>query len=101
MKTRQFKVVISDEAEIDLDNSFEYYFKDNPNVADVFYRIIDSSFLKIQQSPYLFPIVYENIRKYVVEKFPFVIYHQVDNKLIKVIAIFHTSRNPLIWNDRL
>ena len=100
MKAKKFSIEISDEAEIDFDKSYEYYFEDNPKVADTFFKKINISLEDIKQDPFTFPIVYKEVRKYLVHKFPFIIYYQIVNSTIKVIAIFHTSRNPEIWNER-
>jgi toxin ParE1/3/4 len=101
MKVKNFTVEVSDEAEIDFEKSYEYYFEENPKVAESFFRRINVSFKDIKQNPFTFPIAYKNVRKCVMKKFPFVIYYQIDISIIKVIAIFHTSRNPEIWNERI
>ncbi|MGV8135425.1 MAG: type II toxin-antitoxin system RelE/ParE family toxin [Mangrovibacterium sp.] len=101
MKTKGFSIEISDEAEIDLDKSYEFYSEESPKVAYSFYNQINSSLEDIKQHPGSFPIAYKDVRKYVVRKFPFVIYYQLVGAVIRVIAIFHTSRNPEIWNDRI
>jgi len=100
MKTKPFNIEVSDEAEIDFDKSYEYYYKDNPKVADTFFKKINIGFENIKQNPNFYPIAYKDVRKYVVKKFPFVIYYRIIDSLIQVIAIFHTSRNPEIWNER-
>ena len=101
MKTKLFSIEISDEAEIDFDKSYEYYYEDSPKVADIFFKRINLSLENVKQNPDSFSIVYKNVRKYVVKKFPFVIYYQIVDSIIRVIAVFHTSRNPEIWNDRI
>jgi len=100
MKEKQFSIEVSDDAEADLDKSHEFYFQETPKVADAFFRRINLSFEKIKQNPYSSPNVHKNVKKFVVKKFPFVIYYQIVDSVIRVIAIFHTSRNPEIWNDR-
>ena len=97
MKTKQF----SDEAEIDFDKSYAYYYEENPNVADIFFKTISLSLENVKQNPFSFPEIHKNVRKYAIKKFPFVIYYQVIESVIRIIAIFHTSRNPEIWNDRV
>jgi plasmid stabilization system protein ParE len=101
MKAKKFSIELSDEAEIDFDKSYDYYSEDSPKVADTFFIRINLSFEDLKQNPFAFPIAYNDVRKYVVKKFPFVIYYQVDIPIIRVVAIFHTSRNPEIWNERL
>ena len=101
MEKNNFSIELSDDAEIDLKSSFEYYFYEDSQVADSFFKQINISFEKIKQDPEMFPIVYGSIRKYVLKKFPFVIYYRIDNVIVQIIAIFHTSRNPQIWNERI
>jgi toxin ParE1/3/4 len=101
MKTKPFSIEISDDAEVDFDKSYEYYYEDSPKVADTFFKRINLGFENIKQNPNSFPIAHKDVRKYVVEKFPFVIYYRIVDTVIQVIAIFHTSRNPEIWNERI
>lgn len=100
MKKTPFSLHLSDDAESDLEFSYSFYYEENPKVADIFFIRINKSFESIKSDPYSYPIVYKNVRKFIVKKFPFVVYYQIVESAIKVIAIFHTSRNPEIWNDR-
>jgi plasmid stabilization system protein ParE len=70
--------------------------KISPKVADTFFRRIHLGFENIKQNPNSFPKAHKDVRKYVVKKFPFVIYYRIVDSTIQVIAIFHTSRNPEI-----
>lgn len=99
--TKPFSVELSGEAEEDFDRSYEFYYEKNPIIADTFYQSIKLSFENIKENPITFPIAYKDLRKYVVKNFPFVIYYQIIDTIIQVIAIFHTSRNPEIWNERI
>ena len=101
MKTKPFSIELSDEAEVDFDKSYEFYNEDSSKVADTFFKRIDSELENIKQNPDSFPIAYKDVKKYVVKKFPFVIYYRIVETVIQVIAIFHTSRNPEIWNERI
>lgn len=100
MKVKRFRIEISDEAEADFDKSYEHYYQDSLNIADTFYMRINLSLDYIKQNPSSFPIAYKDVRKFVVKKFPFVIYYRIVDSTIQVIAIFHSSRNPEIWNER-
>lgn len=101
MKTKPFSLELSDEAEVDFDKSYEFYFEDSPKVADTFFKQINNGFENIKRAPESFPFAHKDVRKYVVKKFPFVIYYRVmETRLIQVIAVFHTSRTPEVWNER-
>lgn len=101
MRTKPFSIELSDEAEVDFDKSYEFYSEDSPKVADIFFKQINLGFENIKQNPKSFPIAHKDVRKYIVKKFPFVIYFRIIHTVIQVIAIFHTSRNPEIWNERI
>ena len=97
MKGKLFSFDISEEAESD----FDIFYYENPKIAETFFQRINNSLKKIKKTPISFPEVHKNLRKYTVKKFPFVIYYQVVAYTIRVIAIFHTSKNPEIWNERI
>lgn len=101
MKSTPLSIEFSDEAEIDFDKSFHFYFVESSKVAESFLKQINKSLSEIKQRPFSFPLIFNNIRKYTVKKFPFLIYYQITNKTIRIIALFHSSRNPQIWNDRI
>ncbi len=101
MKKKQYKIELSNEAESDFDNSYIYYSVESENVADNFYKIINKGFQDIINNPEGFQKVFKNVRRYVIKRFPFVIYYRVMESTIQIIAIFHTSRNPEIWKQRM
>ena len=101
MKRKQYKIELSDEAEQDFDNSYEFYANKSENVANSFYQDVNNSLEKITESPNTFPKALKDIRKFVMKKFPFIIYYQVKRFTIRVLAIFHASRNPESWQKRI
>ncbi len=100
MKKEQYKIELSDEAENDFDKSYEYYAKESEKVADNFYKQVDNSFNKISKNPHAYPQAYKKVRKLVIKRFPFIIYYQIKQVVVRIVAIFHASRNPEIWKDR-
>jgi len=58
---------------------------------------------KLPLNPFAFAIRYDNVRCVLVEKFPYMLHYRIDEKesIIEIIALFHTSRNPDLWNDRI
>ena len=42
MKGKPYNIEISEKAENDFDNSYEYYYDDRPKVADTFFRLINT-----------------------------------------------------------
>lgn len=100
MKEKRFEIELSNEAEEDFDKAYNYYFQESERVANNFYYKTDKSFKALIQNPFGYQKVYKDVRRFVMKKFPFVIYYRIKGIFVKIIAIFHTSRNPQIWQDR-
>ncbi len=100
MKEKRYKIELSNEAEEDFDNAFNYYLYENERVANNFYHKTNESFITLSKDPFAYQKIYKNIHRFVMKKFPFVIYFRINGFSIRIIAIFHTSRNPQIWEDR-
>lgn len=69
MRKNQFRIDILDEAEIDFDKSYNYYLENSTKIADTFYKRIHLSLNEIKQNPFAYPIIYKNIRKYILKNF--------------------------------
>lgn len=47
-----------------------------------------------------FAIVREDIRRVVANRFPYIVYFRAEKHRIVVLAVFHGSRDPTIWQAR-
>jgi plasmid stabilization system protein ParE len=50
--------------------------------------------------PTRYAVVYKEVRQIAVNKFPYGLYFRVEAKRIVVLAVFHSRRNPSIWQTR-
>ena len=50
--------------------------------------------------PLQFAVVREDIRRVVANHFPYSVYFRAEESRIVVLAVFHGSRNPAIWQAR-
>ena len=94
------KVIILPFAELDIKESVNFYKEKNQRTALEFIESLNIAFNLIMDNPKTFPIVKTNIRKYIMKKFPFCIYFIDKNDKIYILAVFHTKRNPSIWEER-
>ncbi|HEY4327334.1 MAG TPA: type II toxin-antitoxin system RelE/ParE family toxin [Mucilaginibacter sp.] len=90
------KVKISSLAQKDLEDSSEWYEGENPGLGDRFAKVIYSAIISISKNAVAYPLRKANIREFIVKKFPYVIVYQFipEKNLVKILRIFHTSRNP-------
>lgn len=94
-------IEISPDAAQDSDDAYSWYERKEPGLGMRFLSSVNATLRSIQRTSAGYPIVYENYRKAVLRGFPYVIFYKDDDERISIIAIFHTSRNPESWQDRL
>ena len=58
-------------------------------------------FARIAANPQLHATVYQDVRKAVVPKFPYVVLYTEEAGEVVVIAVFHTARDPAVWQGRV
>jgi toxin ParE1/3/4 len=87
------------EAKRELQDAAAWYNHQRKGLGAEFFLCIDESISRIIENPLLYPIIHNNIRRAVVRRFPFAVFYEVDEE-IRVIAIFHSYRNPNWWKSR-
>jgi len=86
----------------DIHQIIDYYDDTVPYLTDLFVSELFSDFETIRKNAFLFQLKYRNTRVCYLKKFPFGIHYQINDaeKAIEILAVFHTSRNPKIWENR-
>jgi plasmid stabilization system protein ParE len=54
----------------------------------------------IRSQPDRYPIVLSGVREAPVRRFPYAVYYRDSSTRIEIIAVFHCSRDPAVWQDR-
>lgn len=65
-----------------------------------FTAAIQKVFDRIAAQPRLYQIVLRDIRKAVVKSYPYCVYYRERPTAVVVVSVFHTSRDPAIWQSR-
>jgi toxin ParE1/3/4 len=94
-------VVLRAEAEAEFDEAFDFYDARRVGLGSTFASAIQAVFRSIAVNPLIHGVVLADIRKAVVRRFPFCIYYRPHTDRIEVLAVFHTSRDPKIWQGRV
>lgn len=50
--------------------------------------------------PESYALVYQDVRRAVIKRFPYAVYYRVISSRVVVTAIFHSRRNPKRWRSR-
>jgi plasmid stabilization system protein ParE len=94
-------VVLRAEAEAEFDEAFDFYDARRGGLGSAFASTIQTVFDSIGANPLIHRVVLADIRKAVVRRFPYCIYYRPHPDRVEVIAVFHTSRDPSIWQGRV
>jgi plasmid stabilization system protein ParE len=65
-----------------------------------FSAAVDATVSNICERPLLYPRVHNEIRRAILERFPYAVYFQLFEETIVVLAIIHGRRHPRIWQSR-
>ena len=95
-----YQLIISPEAELDLQDAFEWYEQASSGLGSEFVRAVDSCFALIGRNPLAYPKVYQQVRRALIRRFPYGVMYVVEEDVITIIACFHVKRDPKKWQNR-
>lgn len=87
-------------AELELDESAEYYSESKPGLGKEFLDTVDAAMAEILENPYAYELLAESQRRKVIRRFPFSIYYTIYHETIRILSIAHQSRSSHYWKDR-
>jgi plasmid stabilization system protein ParE len=94
-------VVLRDEAQAEFDEAFDYYEGQQPGLGVDFAARVQQVFDRISATPQMHAVVFADVRKAVVSRFPYCVFYRAESARVEVIAIFHNRRDPSIWQGRV
>ena len=96
-----YRLIIRLEAELDIQDVFEWYEAQSLGLGSEFVRAVDTCLSSIGRNPLAYPIIYKQARRALIRRFPYGILYVFEQEIISVIACFHAKRDPKSWQDRL
>jgi plasmid stabilization system protein ParE len=83
----------------------DFYIREaSTSVAEAFLRAVESAINTLIAAPTRWRVVESpGIRRFVLKRFPFVLYYRwdTDSNRVTIFAIMHTSREPGYWQHRV
>ncbi|HXW84727.1 MAG TPA: type II toxin-antitoxin system RelE/ParE family toxin [Candidatus Binataceae bacterium] len=93
-------VVFSPAARAELLEARDWYAARDVQLADRFIAEIETVVERIGMDPQQFPLVYQDIRRARCRRFPYALFFRVVTGAVRVIACFHSIRDPRQWQRR-
>ena len=93
-------IVFSKISDYDLKDAIDFYNAHKTGLGDRFFNNTMEQIEKIIINPAAYALRYENVRCAKISQFPFMVHFIDEIKLIIIIGVLHTSRNPQLWKER-
>ena len=88
------------EAKDEFDAAVDWYEQQRPGLGTAFLERVRETFARIASNPQLHAAVHQDVRRAVVRKFPYGVLYKEEAGEIVVVAVFHSARDPNIWQGR-
>src|SRR5580698_1123424 len=88
----------SPDARIDLLAAADFYELQKPGLGAEFVADFESGLGRILQAPPRWPELEPGIRRYRLDRFPYVLIYRVPSSgMVEIVAVFHLHRKPGSW----
>ena len=88
-------------ARCDLEGAVEWYAKDAAGIAVRFALAVKTVEDEIAANPKRHAVVESGVRQSILLDFPYSVFYRILPKKIEVIAVYHNSRDPEGWKNRI
>jgi toxin ParE1/3/4 len=93
-------ILIRPEAEMEIEEAYHWYEQKHNGLGSDFLLCMEEGIEKILSNPDMCPVVYRNIQRLLIRRFPYGIFYTTKQNLVIVVAVFRGHRNPKQWKSR-
>lgn len=93
-------VIQHPDATAELIEAARFYESKVPTLGAQFLDAVDETVAIVAGDPKRWQVVEEDVRRYLVQRFPYAIYYRVLPDKIRILAFKHHSRHPDYWRYR-
>jgi len=94
-------IVFRRAAQCEFIEAAEWYEKRRIGRGAKFTAAVREVLSRIAGQPDFYAQVLDDVREALVPKNPYCVYYRVDGERILVLSVFHTSRDPGVWQTRV
>jgi toxin ParE1/3/4 len=96
-----FPLRLLPEAKDEFDAAADWYEQQQSGLGVDFVAKVREVFKRIAATPRLHSVVYQDVRKALVKRFPYLVLYREQHGEVIVISVFHAARDPSIWQSRV
>jgi plasmid stabilization system protein ParE len=94
------KIIIRPEAEVDIKDAYDWYEAQRKGLGESFLLCIEEAVSRVSRNPEIYSIIYKEVRRVLIHRFPFGVFFIEGTESISVLAVLHARRNPKAWKGR-
>lgn len=95
------EVEFHEAASLELEAAFAWYLERSERAAMRFAREVERAVISIADAPERFPAGVHSTRRFLLQRFPFVVVYRERPSIIQVVAVAHARRRPNYWKSRV
>jgi toxin ParE1/3/4 len=84
----------------EIDDAYRWYERRRSGLGSDFLDAVEKILVEITANPARYGFADADIREGLLTRFPYAIYYRVLADRIRVLAVYHTSRDPSGWQSR-
>jgi toxin ParE1/3/4 len=92
-------LLVRPEAEEDLNQAYRWYESQRKGLGGDFLLCVEGGLARITRNPERYRKIHENIRRILIDRFPFGIFFIEDEHQLFVLVVLHARRNPSAWKQ--
>jgi len=93
----RFAEIANDE----LADACAWYEQQQPGLGLRFKDAVREASIRIARTPFTFPVELEQVRRYVMHRFPYILRYVVRGDAVWIVAVSHQHRRPEYWVERI
>jgi len=94
------RVVFRRAAQAEFLEAAAWYEQQRTGLGEDFLREVETAIDRAAESPLMYPLVADDVRRAVTRRFPYSIFFRNRGDVLVVLAVFHGRRDPRIWQNR-
>ena len=94
------RLTVRPAAELDALEAASWYESERAGLGTEFLDELRTTFARIEEGSQRFPVVFRDVRRAILKRFPFGVFFVVESNNPVVLAITHLRRHPRAWQKR-
>lgn len=96
----RYRLISEPRADLDVEAAFEWYENERPGLGLEFLDELRAAYDRISDGPLKYELLRSEIRRALLNRFPYAVYFAAEEDVIVVVAVLHASRDPAEWQRR-